>query len=56
MVRRIYVEKKPALRQEAKGLLNELRMLSTPAVIDNVTTSGNQEDYVSMGYNACRKA
>ena len=27
MVRRIYVEKKPALRQEAKGLLNELRSL-----------------------------
>lgn len=25
MVRRIYVEKKPALRQEAAGLLNELR-------------------------------
>ena len=31
-------------------------MLATPAVIDNVATSGNQEDYVSMGYNACRKA
>ena len=27
MVRRIYVEKKPALRQEAAGLLNELRTL-----------------------------
>ena len=27
MVRRIYVEKKPALRQEAKSLLNELRTL-----------------------------
>ena len=27
MVRRIYVEKKPALRQEAAGLLNELRSL-----------------------------
>ena len=25
MVRRIYVEKKPALRQEAAGLLNELK-------------------------------
>lgn len=38
------------------GLLNEMRILSTPATIDNVTTSANQEDYVSMGYNACRKA
>ena len=27
MVRRVYVEKKPALRQEAAGLLNELRSL-----------------------------
>ena len=27
MVRRIYVEKKPSLRQEAAGLLNELRSL-----------------------------
>ena len=27
MVRRIYVEKKPALRQEAAGLLHELRSL-----------------------------
>ena len=27
MVRRIYVEKKPALRLEAAGMLNELRSL-----------------------------
>ena len=27
MVRRIYVEKKPSLRQEAAGLLHELRTL-----------------------------
>lgn len=38
------------------GLLNEMRMLSTPSTIDNTPTCGNQEDYVSMGYNACRKA
>ncbi len=38
------------------GLLNDMRILSTPATIDNVTTSANQEDYVSMGYNACKKA
>lgn len=38
------------------GLLNEMRMYASPASIDLVTTSGNQEDYVSMGFNACRKA
>lgn len=38
------------------GLLNEMRILSTSATIDNVTTSANQEDYVAMGYNACVKA
>lgn len=38
------------------GLLNEMRMLSTPSTIDNTPTCGNQEDYVAMGYNACRKA
>lgn len=38
------------------GLLNDMRILSTPACIDNVTTSANQEDYVAMGYNACKKA
>ena len=26
MVRRIYVEKKPGLRQEARGLLHELQL------------------------------
>ena len=58
-----YLVKRPGLNSglmipqyTQAGLLNELRMLATPAVIDNVTTSGNQEDYVSMGYNACRKA
>lgn len=38
------------------GLLNEMRMLSTPSTIDNTPTCGNQEDYVAMGYNACKKA
>lgn len=38
------------------GLLNEMRMLSMPAVIDSVPTSGGQEDYVSMGYNSAKKA
>lgn len=38
------------------GLLNEMRILSTSATIDNVSTCGGQEDYVAMGYNACLKA
>lgn len=38
------------------GLLNEMRILSSPATIDNTPTCCNQEDYVSMGYNAAKKA
>lgn len=38
------------------GLLNDMRILSTPAVIDNTPTCCNQEDYVAMGYNASKKA
>lgn len=38
------------------GLLNDMRILSTPATIDNTPTCGNQEDYVAMGYNASKKA
>ena len=38
------------------GLLNEMRMLATPSTIDNTPTCGNQEDYVAMGYYACKKA
>ncbi|MBR6473653.1 MAG: aromatic amino acid lyase [Firmicutes bacterium] len=38
------------------GLLNEMRILSSPATVDNTPTCGNQEDYVSMGYNASKKA
>ena len=38
------------------GLLNEMRVLCSPATIDNTPTCGNQEDYVAMGYFACRKA
>lgn len=40
----------------AAGLLGEMRVLSTPSTIDNTPTCANQEDYVSMGYNASRKA
>lgn len=38
------------------GLLNDIRQLSAPATADSVSTSAGQEDYVSMGYNACKKA
>lgn len=38
------------------GLLNEMRGLAAPSVIDNTPTCGNQEDYVAMGYYACKKA
>ena len=38
------------------GILNEMRMLSTPASIDSIPTSAGQEDYVAMGYNASKKA
>ena len=38
------------------GLINEMRGLATPATIDNTPTCGNQEDYVAMGYYACKKA
>lgn len=38
------------------GLLNEMRVLASPATIDNTPTCGNQEDYVAMGYFACKKA
>lgn len=58
-----YLVKKPGLNSglmipqySQAGILNEMRILASPSTIDNVTTSGNQEDYVSMGYNACRKA
>lgn len=40
----------------AAGILGEMRIASHPATIDNVPTCANQEDYVSMGYNAALKA
>lgn len=38
------------------GLLNDMKILSTPASVDNIPTCGGQEDYVSLGYNASKKA
>lgn len=44
------------IQYTAAGLLGELRILSHPAVVDNLVTCANQEDYVNMGYNAAKKA
>ena len=38
------------------GLLNDMKILSHPATVDGISTCGNQEDYVAMGYNAAKKA
>ncbi len=40
----------------AVDLLSEMRILAHPASVDSVTTSANQEDHVSMGMAAARKA
>ena len=44
------------IQYASAGLQGELRILAHPAVVDNLTTCANQEDYVNMGYNAARKA
>jgi len=38
------------------GLLNEIKVLSHPSTIDSISTCANQEDPVSMGYFAAKKA
>ena len=38
------------------GLLGEIKVLSHPATIDSISTCANQEDPVSMGYFAAKKA
>ncbi len=38
------------------AILNDMKILSAPATVDSIPTCGNQEDYVSMGYNAAKKA
>ncbi|MGG0414000.1 histidine ammonia-lyase [Peribacillus simplex] len=40
----------------AAGLLNEIRVLSHPATIDNIPTCANQEDVISFAYFASKKA
>jgi histidine ammonia-lyase len=39
----------------AAALLNEARVLSHPASVDNTTTSGGKEDHVSMGMTSALK-
>ncbi|MGB9378419.1 MAG: histidine ammonia-lyase, partial [Mycobacteriales bacterium] len=38
------------------ALVSENKVLTHPASVDTVPTSGNQEDHVSMGWHAVRKA
>src|SRR5207237_10702481 len=38
----------------AAALVNRLRSHAAPSSIDSISTSGGQEDHVSMGWNACR--
>jgi histidine ammonia-lyase len=39
----------------AAALVSENRVLAHPASVDSITTSGNKEDYVSMGMTAANK-
>src|SRR6478672_9953730 len=39
----------------AASLVSENKVLSHPAAVDSITTSGNKEDYVSMGMTAALK-
>src|SRR5579884_630544 len=40
----------------AAALVSENKVLSHPASVDSIPTSANQEDHVSMGAHAARKA
>jgi histidine ammonia-lyase len=39
----------------AAALVSETKVLAHPASVDSITTSGNKEDYVSMGMTAANK-
>ena len=43
------------LQYTAAALVNENKVLATPASIDTITTSGGQEDHVSMGATSANK-
>ncbi len=58
-----FLAERPGLRSglmivqvTAVDCLAEMRVLAHPASVDSVTTSANQEDHVSMGMAAARKA
>jgi len=58
-----FLTERPGLRSglmiaqvAAVDALAEMRVLAHPASVDSVTTSANQEDHVSMGLAAARKA
>jgi histidine ammonia-lyase len=57
-----FLARKPGLQSgfmiahvAAASLLNEARVLSHPASVDNVSTSGGKEDHVSMGMTSALK-
>jgi histidine ammonia-lyase len=39
----------------AAALTSETKALATPHSVDSISTSGNQEDYVSMGMSGARR-
>jgi histidine ammonia-lyase len=43
------------LQVTAAALVGENRVLAAPASVHSITTSGNKEDFVSMGMNAALK-
>ena len=58
-----FLSKRPGLESgfmiaqvTAVDLIGEMRVLAHPASVDSITTSANQEDHVSMGLAAARKA
>jgi histidine ammonia-lyase len=40
----------------AASLVNEIKLLATPASVDSISTDANKEDHVSMGMTAARQA
>jgi histidine ammonia-lyase len=40
----------------AASLVNEMKVLATPASVDSISTDANKEDHVSMGMTAARQA
>ena len=57
-----FLARKPGLQSgfmiahvAAASLLNEARVLAHPASVDNITTSGEKEDHVSMGMTSALK-